>query len=119
MTLDQMNEEERLALAGLLRMMVGLDGAFTPDESAALKDVAVELGEGPFWKLLESFDGRKHGDVRALARQVTRKEVQELIYGLLYGVAITQTITSRENELLEWLASTWQVEVSEVSEVSD
>ena len=48
MKLSDMTDSERQALGSLVRVIVGVDGKYSPDESAALEQAAEELGSEEF-----------------------------------------------------------------------
>ena len=52
MKLSDMTDHERETLGTLIRLMVGADGATSPEESSDLQKVAAELGEADFWALV-------------------------------------------------------------------
>lgn len=121
MKLADMNDAEKQALGSLVRVMVQVDGSFSPDESEELADAADDLGAEEFWKLVERAGELDLSEkaVKAAAVGVQRREVQEAIYGVLFSVAVAGSIDARETELLDWLAETWGLEITDVADDSD
>jgi len=109
--LSDLEPHERLALAGLLRFLVRMDGKLSSDEVAALATLGKELGSTLFWQTmaraqqeLESAD-----DVVEAVERVERPHVREWIYGILMGIAVVDGLSDEESELLDWLLQTWQM----------
>ena len=112
MKISDMTDAEKQALGTLVRVMVRADGDFSEDELAGLERTAEELGEEDFWQLLRDSGREAHTEegVKAQARAVDRKEAQETIYGVLFGVAATGSIVPQEAGVLDWLAAAWNLE---------
>ncbi len=118
MKLEAMVDAEKQALAALVRIMVGVDGEYSPAEVAGLAKTAEYLGEDEFWELINDV-GHHHLDEEVLAgraRAVERPEAREAIYGILFGIAAAGTVAGDEGKLLDWLAETWDLKTSVDSE---
>ena len=118
-TID-LTDDERLALAGLVRLMVKADGEFSPEEAGAVAEMAQDLGEAPFWAAIDRAAQELTDDdkIRAAARAVTRADARETIYGALLGLSQHGATTGGEDDLLEWLADEWELEISDVADES-
>jgi hypothetical protein len=116
MDLGELTHAEKLAFAGLARLLLRADSELTDEEAAALGDVAVAIGEDEFWKLVDEAAGTEDAEIRRLAKGVTRPEVRELIYGTLFELGQTGSIVAEESELLDWLADAWGLEISDVGD---
>ena len=112
MKLSEMTDRERETLGILVRLMVGADGATSPEESSNLQKVAVELGEADFWALVRKTHGESYTQevVQAQARTVERREVQEQVYKVLFSIAAEGSIMGAEDQLLGWLGETWGID---------
>jgi len=119
MTLDDMTQQEKLVLVGLARLMVRLDHEFTEEEAGALAHLIDELGSDQFWKLIDESSALEDEAIRKAAAEIEREEAQEMIYGSLYEVAIAGSIDEGENELLDWLEETWNLEVQDIAPDDD
>lgn len=112
MALDALDHGEKLALVGLVRLMIRLDGEFSEEERALLDDIVAELGEEEFDKLAgevaEKMQTEEH--VRYYAERVERKEAREQIFEVLYALAIPGSIVPSESALLDWLKERWALE---------
>ncbi|MEM7354593.1 MAG: hypothetical protein AAF657_27545 [Acidobacteriota bacterium] len=112
MKLSDMNDAERNALGTLVRLIVALDGDYSPAESDRVKAAAAELGEDDFWQAIQAA-GQQHQDddvVTTQANAVERQEARETIYGVLFGIAAAESIVSREGHVLDQLATAWSLE---------
>jgi hypothetical protein len=133
---------ELLAFAGLARLVIQADGRFTQDEQVALEAASAELFTeppavegGPYrtqasgedeeaatkpdpellWSLIERSQAALPDEdaVRRAAKAVTRQEAREAIFGVLYEVAASDVITKSEWPLVEWLASEWNITITQ------
>lgn len=137
--IERLTSGELMAMAGLLRLLIRLDGQFTEAEREALSRVAgmvsepledaelgspyrtsgaiVEpLGEKRLYEFLE-LAGEEFPDndsVREAALLVKRAEAREAIYGVLFEVAASDMASLREPQLLDWLVGAWNLPVEAV-----
>ena len=114
MTAKTLAHDEQLALVGLVRLMIRLDGEFSEEERALLDDLVDDLGEETFAALAEEV-GEKMQDedaVKYYAARVERREAQEQIFELLYAMAVPGSIVPAESALLDWLKEQWKLESS-------
>ncbi len=114
MALDALDHGEKLALVGLVRLMIRLDGEFSEEERAMLDDIVDELGEAEFDKLAAEVAEKMQTEdqVRYYAERVERKEAREQIFEVLYALAIPGSIVAAESALLDWLRDRWGLETS-------
>jgi hypothetical protein len=132
--LQQLTDAELLTLAGLSRLMVRIDGRFTPEERRALAEIgesvaarpnqAAEngpyrdhapnlepLGADAFFVLVERA-AREFPDDQAIvtaARAVGRSEARAAIHALLHRIAVANPAGIGELRFLDWLAQEWQL----------
>ena len=111
MTLLDLTHDEQLALIGLVRLMIRLDGQFSPGEAQQLDGIVGELGEETFSTLVDEANEtfRDTDALRDRAAAIERKEARELIYGTLLDLAVHDGVAFGEADLLEWLQKTWQL----------
>ncbi len=110
MTLDDLEPHERLAFAGLVRMMVRADGVLSPAESAALSTLAREVGSMRFWRCMTEAQQALPDmeDLSDAARNVERQPIREWIYEVLLGMAAADgNIGDSEGRMLDWLRALW------------
>jgi hypothetical protein len=114
MELADLNQNEQLALAGLLEFVVLASGHVTEDEQIEIDSIVEALGEENYRKAVDQVD-KRFPDEQALRTYLTsidRQDAREVIYGVVMEAAMTDTVEGRESALLEWLAETWKVEVT-------
>lgn len=141
-----LTDAEKLALAGLLRIAIRLDGRVTPEERSTLDAIADELfavpseqkftgnpfrsaltdpehpgGDAPAQALgaLMERAAKEFPDdeaVRGAARAVTRQEAREILYGAVFSIAASDTISNAEWSLLRWLESEWNIAPPDMTE---
>lgn len=108
--LDDLEDHERLALGGLIRILIRLDGSFSEEEEAHLDEVAGSIGTPEaLWRVI-SRSAQEHANddaIRAAATSVERVGARQLIRGALESIARAETIEPAEQELLDWLDETW------------
>lgn len=110
LTLADLDADEQLALGGLIRIMIRLDGSFSEAEEEHLDQVAEEIGgREALWRVI-SRSAQEHADdiaIRATAKTVERPEVRRLIRRAIEHIARAETIEPTEQTLLDWLDREW------------
>ncbi len=114
MELADLNEDEQLALAGLLEFVVMASGHVTDDEEQEIAAIVEAIGDEPYRKAVEEVDKRFPDEqaLRVFLSSIGRQEAREVIYGTVIEAAMTDTVEGRESALLDWLAKEWKVEVT-------
>jgi hypothetical protein len=108
MTLAELERQEKVALLALLGLMARLDGQVEGDELELLRRVVSEIGGDDFERLAREAASYPDADaILQTAEKVTRPEAREVIYELLFDMAVREGIAERENELLMRLAASW------------
>ena len=110
MQLSELEHHEKVALLALLGLMARLDGQVSGDELEVLRRVVSELDPDAFSRA--SAEARNLPSSEAIlqaAGEVTRTEAREIIYELLFEMAMEESIVERERELLDWLTKAWQL----------
>ncbi len=110
MKFSDLDAQEQLALAGLVRLMVRMDGEFTPKEAAAVSALAREIGATSFWSMMTESQTMEMEELSDLVSELPRKTVREWMYGVLVGLAAVDGIDAAESELLSWLMEVWELE---------
>jgi FMN phosphatase YigB (HAD superfamily) len=108
MTLAELEHFERVVLLATLGLMMRVDGEVSAEETELLTRIAAEIGDEDFRRARTQ--AAQFADADAIlqgAARVTRVEAREVIFELLYDMAQRDTITPREAEVLDRLASTW------------
>jgi hypothetical protein len=97
-----------VALVALLGLMARLDLNATDAEVGVLRRIAEEVGHERFADIVREATPLEGLEILEYARKsVIRPEAREVIYELLYEMALHDTIIGREAELLDRLAEMW------------
>ncbi|MEM9068707.1 MAG: hypothetical protein AAGE52_09380 [Myxococcota bacterium] len=108
--IDDLESHEQLALGGLLRVLIRLDGQFSEEEEAFLEEAAAEIGgRDALWRVISRSAQKCPDDdsIRAHAQKVIRPEARLMIRETIEIVAKADTITEGEQKLLDWVAELW------------
>lgn len=109
--IDDLEDHEQLALGGLIRVLVRLDGSFSEEEEAQIEGVAAEIGSvEQLWHLVSrsAQELRTDDDIRAHVQKVVRPGARALIRDALESIARAGTIEPAEQALLDWLDEAWR-----------
>ncbi len=114
MELADLNQNEQIALAGLLEFVVLASGHVTEDEQNELDTIIEALGAENYRKAVEAVDEHFKDEqaLRKFLSTIDRQDARELIYGVVIEAAMADTVEGRESALLDWLANEWKVEVT-------
>ena len=79
-----------------------------------MADVIDALGEEAYQKHMDTFEERfpDEASFQKFLKTITRQEARELIYGTILDGAAADAIEGGESELLSWLATAWDLEVT-------
>ena len=111
MRISDLNKEERLALIGWSKLIIRADKVYSNEEADELKKLAIEMGTELFRETVAEAKETLRGveDLKTLAKKITSQEARELIFSVLYDIAVPGTIVEAEAKVLQWLAKTWDV----------
>jgi hypothetical protein len=110
MTLAELEHHEQVALLALLGLMARLDGQATGDEVAILNRIMTELGSEAFESAAREAAQFPDGEsILMSAGEVTRPEAREVLFELLFEMAVKESIVEREAKVLDFLAETWEL----------
>lgn len=114
--LEDMTHDEQLVFLGLLRILVRMDGEFSPEEGKAMHAVARRVGSADFWRGMTESQAVLHGpdQIFAAAREVSRDEVRRFVYECLHEVAAVDGIDPSEDQMLAWLRQEWSLAAPEL-----
>lgn len=114
MELHELNDDERTALVGLVKAIIFADGRISDDERDEVAEIIDALGEAAYQKHMDAFEERFPDEpaFQKFLKTITRQEARELIYGTILDGAAADAIEGNESELLAWLASAWDLEVT-------
>ena len=108
MTLDDLSQPEQVVLLALVGLMARMDGSVSEDEMDLLEQIADEIGEKRFEAARDAAAALADGGaILGAAASVERPEAREIIFELVYGIAVRDTIAESEAALLNELAALW------------
>ena len=110
--MSELSHDEELALIGLLKAVIQVDKQLGFEESEELKRVAAMMGVERFRGRVEEARGLFDtlDSIKDHAKKVTRQPARQLIFNLLLEMAKRDDLLTGEEDLLEWIASLWEVE---------
>lgn len=125
--IDRLTPSEMLALAGLLRKLVRIDGRFSEAERNAIARVGAAVSESDdasatkpigaealFQRIEDASEAYPDDQtLRAAALAVSRPEARNAIHAILFDVAASDAIGQGEADLLDWLEEKWELEAAE------
>lgn len=110
MKLSDLTDTERLAVGGLLRLLVRADGDFSEQEEEKINALGDELGgREQLWRAIsDSAQAFKTDqDIRAAGLAIERPEVRALTLRLLQQVALSDRMSPGEEGILSALSAAW------------
>ncbi|HSZ81005.1 MAG TPA: hypothetical protein VLA14_01925 [Polyangia bacterium] len=115
MELEDLNQDARTALVGLMKLSVMSDGNVSEEELEYVEDLVDAFGEDGYQSTLDAFEKRftdSDGFKKFLKTiGVGRQDARELIFGTVLEAAGTEAIEGGEAELLDWLAKVWDIKI--------
>jgi hypothetical protein len=120
MELEELNQDERTALVGLMKLTVMSDGNVSEEELESVEDLVDAFGEDAYESTLDAFEKRfTDGEsFKVFLSKVGRQDARELIFGTVLEAAGSEAIEGREAELLDWLAKAWDIKI-EIEDVPE
>jgi len=110
MTLDDLSQPEQVVLLALVGLMARMDGSVSQEEMELLEQIADEIGEKRFESARDAAAALSDaGAILRAADGIERQEAREVVFELVYGVAVKDTIAPSEATLLNELAALWQL----------
>ena len=120
MELADLNQDERMALVGLLKLTVLADGHVTEEELEHVETLVDAFGEGEYQKTLDAFE-TAFPDVGAFKEsllRVSRPDARELIFATVLETAGESALEGAEAELLDWLSRAWNIRIEIADEAT-
>jgi hypothetical protein len=113
MELADLNQDERTALVGLMKLVVMSDGNVTEDELEHVEVLVDAFGEEGYQRTLEAFEKRFTDETsfRNFLRGVGREEAREVIFGTVLEGAGEGALDGNEADLLDWLSKAWNIKI--------
>lgn len=108
MTLDDLSQPEQVVLLALVGLMARMDGTVSQDELELLEQIADEIGAQRFEAARDAAAALADGAaILVAAKSVDRPEAREVIFELVYSIAVRDTIAESEAAMLNELAALW------------
>jgi uncharacterized tellurite resistance protein B-like protein len=109
--LQDLTDEERLALVALLGRVVEADTYVTDPEAARVRSIIAAVGQTAYQAAAEEADRRlaSHEELRHFLATIKRQEARDLIYETMLEAALADVPVKPEREILDWLADIWSI----------
>ena len=114
MELADLNDDERVALVGLMKMVVLSDGEVADDELEHVEELVSAFGEEGYEDALDRFEDDFADEPafrKFLEQKVPRQDARDLIFGTILSSAEEGSLDDKESRLLDWLSATWNVKI--------
>jgi hypothetical protein len=113
MELRDLNEDERVALVGLMKLVVMSDNEVSDDELEHVQVLANAFGQSGYQAALDRFERqfRDEADFRRFLQQIRRQDARDLIFGTILESAGEGGLDTSETSLLDWLSRVWNVKI--------
>jgi hypothetical protein len=114
MELADLNDDERMALVGLTKLIVLSDGEVADDELEHVEALVSAFGEDGYQDALDRFEDEFADEPafrKFLEQKVQRQDARDLIFGTILSSAEEGALDGKETRLLDWLSGTWNVKI--------
>jgi hypothetical protein len=113
MELPDLNQDERTALVGLMKLIVMSDGEVSEDELEHVETLVTAFGDDGYQRTLDTFEKRFQDEesFKKFLETIGRQEARDLIFGTVLESAGEGALDSAETGLVDWLAQTWNVKI--------
>jgi len=113
MELPDLNQDERTALVGLMKLIVMSDGEVSEDELEDVETLVEAFGDEGYQQTLDTFEKRFQDEesFKKFLKTIVRQESRDLIFGTVLESAGEGALDSAETGLVDWLAQTWNVKI--------
>jgi hypothetical protein len=110
MTLDELSQPEQVVLLALVGLMARMDGSVSQEELELLEQIADEIGAQRFDAARDAAAALSDSSaILRAAAGIERQEAREVVFELVYDIAVKDTIAASEAALLNELAALWQL----------
>jgi hypothetical protein len=113
MELPDLNQDERTALVGLLKLIVMSDGEVSEDELEHVETLVEAFGDDGYQRSLDTFEQRFSDEesFKKFLKTIGRQESRDLIFGTVLESAGEGALDGAETGLIDWLAQQWNVKI--------
>ena len=111
MDLDDLTNEELVALVGLMREVIHADHEYSETEREHIDELAAALGEERFEVVFTEAKRAltSRHEVKEYAKTVERDGARRAIFDFLMKLAASDGVANEEEKPLRWLASWWEL----------
>jgi uncharacterized tellurite resistance protein B-like protein len=111
MDVSGLSESEQTVLLALVGLLARADGRLSQTEMSTLEELRRVLTPERFQEIRDRAAALADDEaILNAARDITRPEAREAIFGVLYEMAIPDTIDPSEVEILERISTLWGLE---------
>jgi uncharacterized membrane protein YebE (DUF533 family) len=111
MSVKELSESEQVVLLALVGLMARADGRISEVEMDTIEDLRDQMDPPQFERVRAAAAALDSPDaILRAAGSVMRSAATQIIYGVLIGMAIPDTIGENEGALLQRLATMWGLE---------
>jgi hypothetical protein len=113
MELPDLNQDERTALVGLLKLIVMSDGEVSEGELEHVETLVEAFGDDGYQRSLDTFEQRFSDEesFKKFLKTIGRQESRDLIFGTVLESAGEGALDGAETGLIDWLAQQWNVKI--------
>jgi hypothetical protein len=113
MELRDLVADERLALVGLMKVVVMADAEVSEDEAGHVQALVDAFGMPEYERLLDAFVKRfpDEASFRTFLGGIKRQDARDLIFATVLGAAEEGAVEGAESDVLDWLVTTWNVKI--------
>jgi Tellurite resistance protein TerB len=113
MDLPDLNQDERTALVGLMKLIVMSDGEVSEDELEHVETLVAAFGDDGYQRTLDAFEARFQDEAgfKKFLQGIGRQDARDLIFGTVLEGAGEGALDHAETSLLDWLAQAWNVKI--------
>lgn len=113
MEIRDLNEDEQLALMGLIEFVAESNATISEEEQEELEQLVEAFGAEKYRALVDAVDEKFANEeaLRAFLGTIRRQEARDLIYGLTLETALSDAENLNHSDMLDWLKTEWNVSV--------
>ncbi len=113
MEIRDLNEDEQLALMGLIEFVAESNATISEEEQRELEHLVEAFGIEKYRALVDAVDKRFANEeaLRSHLSTIQSQEARDLIYGLALETALSDAENLAHSDMLHWLAAQWDVNV--------
>jgi len=113
MELPDLNQDERTALVGLMKLIVMSDGEVSEGELEHVETLVGAFGDEEYQLTLDAFEKRFQDEAsfKKFLQGIGRQDARDLIFGTVLESADEGALDNAETGLLDWLAQAWDVKI--------